>query len=60
MNDKDLLGLFIAECVDKKDKMCLSHPLNTKLSAQFEVFKKAHRIGKDEGYAQGFESRFPK
>lgn len=45
MTEPELLKTFITKCVDKKDKMCLSHPLNTKLSAQFEVFKIAYLLG---------------
>ena len=45
MTEPELKQLFIAECVSKRDLMCLSHPLNTKLSAQFEVFKIAIKLG---------------
>ena len=45
MSEPELLKQFISECVSKRDQMCLSHPLNTKLSAQFEVFKIAIKLG---------------
>ena len=44
MTEPELKQLFIAECVSKRDLMCLSHPLNTKLSAQFEVFLKCYSL----------------
>jgi hypothetical protein len=44
MTEQELKDSFIAECVNKKDQMCLSHPLNTKLSAQFEVFVKCYEM----------------
>ena len=43
-----------------KEKTFYSEPMNQTLHARFESYKAGRRNGKDEGYAQGFESRFRK
>lgn len=50
---------FLDSLTDK-EKGFYSEPMNQTLYARFESFKSGRRIGKDEGYAQGFEARFPK
>ena len=55
---------FLDSLTDK-EKTFYSEPMNQTLHSRFESFIAGRRVGKDEGYAQGgyaqgFESRFPK
>ena len=50
---------FLDSLTDK-EKGFYSEPMNQNLHARFESFIAGRRVGKDEGYAQGFEARFRK
>jgi len=39
MSDKKMKELFIEHCLCKKERVFLSHPMNTKHEAQFKTFK---------------------